>query len=178
MLLLLATVFVLGFQAVMSPSSQANDFNGPYADNSHHTYFLSAGLYASEKTGIRNAMIYSLGSDTDMTVAEVAQGPKVDAWFFDAIKTTGDEANYYAWTVCLTPMSGNKCDHFAIAFNHVNPHSNYRSLACHEIGHSVGLGHAKGKNSTRPSNKRSCLRTDPDHVWFSDHDRSHINGRY
>jgi len=35
-----------------------------------------------------------------------------------------------------------------------------------------------GLQAVMPSNKRSCLRTDPDHVWFSDHDRSHINGRY
>ena len=55
-------------------------------------------------------------------------------------------------------------------------------LACHEIGHTVGLldGEASvyGPNSVSTFANRSCMRSSPNHDYYSTHNKGHINGKY
>lgn len=93
---------------------------------------------------------------------------------------TGQQQNWYAWTTCVT--GGSNCDQFTVTFSSINPHSDYWSVGCHELGHTIGLrdGQAAtyGTNSSTPTAQRSCMRTNPDHRYYSTHDKGHVNGRY
>ncbi|MEN8651237.1 hypothetical protein ABCR94_11475 [Streptomyces sp. 21So2-11] len=162
--------------ATAQPAS-ANSFGPGYADNKAHSFFYDDDLSSAQRAGMGWARTKSL-APTDMTTSvNSAYNKQVDVWGYATWRPTGDQRSWYAWTTCIK-QAGSKCDQHTIVFNHKLPHSNYKSLSCHEIGHSVGLGHHSGKNSSYSSATRSCLRGNPDHTYYSSHDKSHINGRY
>ncbi|MDW8807474.1 hypothetical protein P1P68_22465 [Streptomyces scabiei] len=170
----------IGILLATVQSAQANSFGPLYADNSGHSFFYDDDLSSGQRSGMGWARTNSLGP-TDMTTSvNSGYNSQVDVWAYSTWNPTGDQVDWYAWTTCIKKVSGSssKCDQFTIVFNNREPHSNYKSLSCHEIGHSVGLGHHSGKNSSFASGNRSCLRGSPDHTAYSSHDKSHINGRY
>ncbi|MCH0540079.1 hypothetical protein I3F58_10970 [Streptomyces sp. MUM 203J] len=161
--------------------ASANSFGPTYADNKAHSFFYDDDLSKAQRSGMDWARRNSLGAKTDMTTSvNKKYNRQVDVWVYATWRPTGDQKHWYAWTTCVKRVSGSssKCDQHTIVINHKLPHSNYKSLSCHEIGHSVGLGHSKGKNSSYKSADRSCMRGNPDHNYYARHDKKHINGRY
>ena len=123
--------------------------------------------YLGSSTAMTTSRTTSLTSSTDVVVG---------AGYYNY----GDYASWYAWTTCTKKVSNTSCDRHDIIINTKNPHSNYRSVMCHEIGHSIGMGHAPAKNSyfTVASGRRSCMRGSPDVVSYSAGDRYRINALY
>ncbi|MFE7774001.1 hypothetical protein ACFU5O_08880 [Streptomyces sp. NPDC057445] len=161
--------------------ASANSFGPGYADNKDHSFFYDDDLSSAQRSGMDWARTKSLAGPTDMTTkVDRTYNNKVDVWAYATWNPTGDQKNAYAWTTCIKRVrSGSEvCDQHTIVFNNRQPHSNLKSLSCHEIGHSVGLGHNSGKNSSYSSANRSCLRGNPDHTYYSTHDKNHINGHY
>lgn len=64
-----------------------------------------------------------------------------DINFYAVRDSTGEEASYYGWATCNTSVSSTVCDRFHVVFNDYVPHPNYAALACHEIGHTIGVMH-------------------------------------
>lgn len=85
---------------------------------------------------------------------------------------------WYGFTDCpsgINWLTGN-CDVFRVRFNqtHMTGHSvdHWRSLGCHELGHTAGLGHRHNSDDTYDN---SCMRSD---IWprtFDSHDLDAIN---
>jgi hypothetical protein len=91
--------------------------------------------------------------------------------------TYGD-TDWHGITDCpdgINWINGN-CDVFRVRFNQSSMagHSldHWRSLGCHELGHTAGLGHRKDSNDTYDN---SCMREE---IWprsFDSHDLDAIN---
>lgn len=88
------------------------------------------------------------------------------------------DTGWYGITDCTSGINwftGN-CDVFRVRFNqtHMAGHSvnHWRSLGCHELGHTAGLGHRFNSDDTYDN---SCMRSD---IWprtFDTHDLDAIN---
>lgn len=85
----------------------------------------------------------------------------------------------YGWNVCAGFVNGTHptqvCTMDWVRFNLFFPTNNNqkRTLACHEVGHSVGLRHPDdGTNTT------SCMNYDWSNLSLTGHDKSHINATY
>jgi hypothetical protein len=79
-------------------------------------------------------------------------------------------------TDCIDSGWWGECDVFRVRFNTSamgTSESAWRSLGCHEFGHTGGLGH---RYASDDSNDNSCMRSD---IWpqnFDFHDINAING--
>jgi hypothetical protein len=101
-----------------------------------------------------------------------------DLCTFDA--DYGDN-DLYGWNACAGTVNGahpnQTCSMAWVRFNlhYAPPDNDFRFVACHEIGHSVGLRHADPI-----TNPDSCLRADLNATPISPsgHDRNHINANY
>lgn len=171
-------VAAMGMLFTMGQPASANSFGPTYADNSAHSFFYDDDLSAGQRSGMDWARVYSLDPTDMSTNVDGSYNNQVDVWAYATWNPSGDQTSWYAWTTCIRSAGSGKCDQHTIIFNHRLPHSNYYSLSCHEIGHSVGLGHESGSNSSYGSNDRSCMRGNPDHNYYAAHDKNHINGRY
>jgi hypothetical protein len=139
-----------------------------YADNSNHTYFNN-GLSAGDASSMNFAMLTRLQS-TDMTVDQF------QSWNNDTDVVAYDDnyGNTTWWGLwrCEVLVSGSstKCNRGSITFNLYHGEA-WTSLACQEVGHSVGLDHSTLTDSCM----QQTAGTAND---FDAHDRSHINGYY
>lgn len=179
---LLAVVIV----TLATPSAQADYFGANYADSSHHTFWYSQTTLGSTRyTAAEEARTYSLANNTDMTTALVPTNQYLPTTDVTVIMQNGAlHPTWYAWTECKPGYDlGSVCDAFIVSLSTTVGHSNYRSLMCHEFGHTIGL--KDGQNATYGPNSsssnstdRSCMRSSPDWNYYSNHDRGHINARY
>jgi hypothetical protein len=86
--------------------------------------------------------------------------------------------NFLGWNQCRSGWSGSHpnmtCEIDHIKLNLYYTPSNYTALACHELGHSLGLRHDNGMPDP------SCMQDNPPswHSWLSSEDIDHLNGRY
>jgi hypothetical protein len=104
-----------------------------------------------------------------------------DVWVGLVYQPPADVRNAYAWSECVIVNSSDSdiCDLLKISYNNLVPHPDYYELACHEIGHTVGLGHHTATNASYSDPNKSCLRGPPPRWhWMSGHDVVHINGHY
>jgi hypothetical protein len=78
------------------------------------------------------------------------------------------------WNACWGSTSGNHpnqvCSTQFVKFNLYYNSLSPQALACHEIGHSVGLRHS--------SQSSSCMKSPPTSDWLTSHDRYHIQTSY
>jgi hypothetical protein len=143
-----------------------------YADNANHTYYpwsLTAGTLSS----LRFAMGFRLDS-TDMTTDEFqSQDANTDVVAVDVAYGTDASHSWWGLWTCDTLVSGSstQCNKGTMRFN-LSWGTPDAVIACHEVGHSVGLDHSLETSS--------CMvqPTSPTADDFSTHDRSHINGYY
>lgn len=163
---------------LVAAPANATYFGPYYADDANHDYYRSSSLSAVQESGI-GATMAMLDNTTDMYDTEQSiLWAGTDVNFYAVTDSTGEEAGWYAWTECTATVSAEVCNSNDIVFNNHNPHSNYSSLACHEVGHSIGLQHQPGNNSAYTSTNRTCMRSNPDHTDYSVRDIAHINAQY
>lgn len=108
---------------------------------------------------------------TDMS-ASVVSYHDADIALYD--QNDGDVGYYGYWT-CVIEASYDPdiCSHGHLVYNtyYWTNLDMRKSIACQEVGHSVGLRH----DNTRTT----CMRSDENFpIAYSSHDISHINGRY
>lgn len=159
---------------------RANYFGSPYADGKAHDFFYDDDLTSREKSGMENARRYALDPTNMTTSVRTTYTTSVDVWAYNTWSPVGQQTGWYAWASCVRYVSGSstKCNQFTITFNERLPHSNYAALACHEIGHTVGLTDGQPGANDGPVDTRSCMKGPPDFTAYSNHDRTHINARY
>lgn len=145
----------------------ASNFSPPYAEGRTHTVshvsltqaWIDASQYARAHLTIVTDMSASLVTYHDADVAMYDQND-------------GD-AGYYGYSQCVTFASSTVCSHWHVVFNQFYPTNvdKRKSIACHEVGHTVGL---KDYNVYS-----SCMHDDEFFpLTYSSHDISHINGKY
>lgn len=85
--------------------------------------------------------------------------------------------NLYGWAACHSGFSGTNptrtCSHQWVRFNLAYTPPSYQRLACHELGHTVGLRHG--------SQTGSCMYSDitvSTSSALTTHDIAHIDARY
>lgn len=175
-LLLLVASVVVAFPAwAYVPDTPKRPY---YADSLEHTYYISTStLASSQQTNAKDAMNY-LGDNTSMTVKAVSLTTSTDVYMYGAWPTTAPYTSYYAWTTCINASNDTFCDRFRISINRNKTHNNWRSVFCHEIGHTLGFGHPGGNNSDATAAEKTCMRSSPDVTVYSDNDRFWINWWY
>lgn len=92
------------------------------------------------------------------------------------------DANYgnnglYGWNACRSGASGShpnmRCSHQWVRLNTAYTPPSAQRLACHELGHTVGIRHT--------SSTDTCMTTDLNastSLQLNAHDRAHINANY
>lgn len=174
--------------------ADANGFglaNGccPFADNAKHWY-----NYATLETRTRDAVKYAmlnLDAQSDITVAaDTTPDASTDTEHFDRyyvdhwdLDWDGSSSGYnlYAFAKCVKywPRASDTapwlCDQYEVRYDLADVDrfttTQRKALACHEVGHTVGLDHSNESSS--------CMRTGAHTtVKLSSHDVAHINGRY
>ncbi|MER5424772.1 matrixin family metalloprotease [Streptosporangium roseum] len=194
----LAALLTFVMFLALTPPASANTFGWSYlhpsgcctqADNRNHYYNYSS-LTSYMKVAGNYAMI-RLDSQTDMaTHYDSSPDSKTDVEMFDqyyddywGLDWNGSNTgkNIYAHAKCVRVISPGlingwwKCDQYEIRFDLADmsgfSENERKHTACHEVGHSVGLGHS--------SESTSCLKPGRHTVRsYSSHDVAHINGRF
>lgn len=83
-------------------------------------------------------------------------------------------ATWVGITTCPVYAGNNKCQHWHVRYDLSDwddwPTYKRRHNACHETGHSTGIDHTTAA---------SCMNTGAwSELYFTDHDRNHINSAY
>jgi hypothetical protein len=129
------------------------------ANNTTHSYWYFSGLSQARRDAMSLKFVH-WGNNTDINVIPDT---------VDVYTQQGNlpEVNAYAWGYCGPSASygGSDASHnrycqpqiinwntWSAAANKVNTTNKYRHLACHEVGHTIGLRH----RSTTPT---TCLKT-------------------
>jgi len=171
-----AAVTALAAGIAFSTPASANGFgygNGNgyfYADNANHTWYPWA-----LETASYNALDYAMDTrlaSTDMTTDEFqSQDANTDVVAVDVDYGTDPDHLWWGLWQCDSFVSSTQCNKGTMRFN-TSWGTVTAALACHETGHSVGLGHSLLTDS--------CLQDPPPSSDnnFSTHDRSHIDGHY
>lgn len=180
---------LMGVQLMLAPEAWAINFGSTscggdprncvsLADNAYHSWYPS-GKLGNQISGIDTATRSSMADYdywTDLNTVEHSQSGDV---------IVGDY-NYgfngaVAWVECR-PASQTwgshpdlRCDNQALRYNadYLSYYSTFterKSIACEEIGHTVGLQHRYTDNS--------CMAQDSTITYTSLHDDGHINNYY
>lgn len=171
--------------ATGSPTGCDSDVN--MADNKTHTFrfeFLSTVMQNATTYAMNNS-INGTAHPTDLNaIMDSTPDSSTDVWTTDTYYTTlcghdwcqTNEAPPCAvgLYVCES-LSGSKCQQATVRYNNYwtdeEGQTNERGLACHEVGHSLGLLHRDGDGCIHQGYPKSGL-------FYSDHDRGHLNVEY
>lgn len=171
----LAVVSIAGM--VIATEASANTYgpsennNLPFPDDRNHT-FTYVGLEPAYDQAANWARVEALGNGTNMTEEYVGgTASYIDVFVYDEYYG-GTQRGFYQ---CVSRHPSGNCDTSDVVMNNsvLNSQSqnNKTKTACHEIGHSVGLGHTSLTDSC-------MIEGSSENIRFSDHDKNHINGRF
>lgn len=142
----------------------------PKADNSDHSlqkHSLTANGSTAFEHGVSELNKY-------LNAYEVTSGNADVEVYDDSYGDTG----WYGTTSCknyVASSGGTRCDDFTVKFNTgsmANDEGKWKSLGCHEFGHTVGLGHRSSSNDT---DDNSCMRVEIWPTLFDSHDDNQIS---
>jgi hypothetical protein len=183
MRILLATAsaaLVLLAGAAPVQASHGGDANSGPPDNT--THYLERFNLTRAASG---ATTHGLGQlDRSVMDATYADGPETDVLIYDAYYgRTGSWQGIAGRTNCQEDewWWDGDCDVYRLRYNLSYAASygvdSWRSLACHELGHTAGLGHRSAPSDT---DNNSCMRNkiSSDRPRFDAHDISAINATF
>jgi hypothetical protein len=196
-IIVIAVSAVSAPSVVLPPVAHANNFAGATGqsgcgkynmqDNSTMTYHRTGGL----SVGMYNAVAHAINnhvSPTDVNPATEEATPNsntdvvfseanyVGSWCGGTWHDTPATDDFVAYAYCSS-LSGSKCQRFDVYFDQsydvLLSTSGRRTLACHEIGHTLGLYHPSTANG---GTSDSCVANGSE--GYSSHDIKHINDNY
>jgi hypothetical protein len=176
----LAVSFLVLGPAALAAAPADTAFRKPYADNAEHTFFTATSLSTTQRDAAVWVMQNSVDSPTDMFDTRMTyQSSATDVVFSAATYTKAPYSGWYAWATCEQMVFlSDRCEQFTVKFNNKNPHSNYKALACHEVGHTIGFADGTGSNKDATTAARTCMRANPDVTKYASADVTKINKRY
>lgn len=142
----------------------------PKADNSDHSlqkHSLTANGSTAFDNGVSELSKY-------LNAYQVTSG-NADVEVYDG--AYGD-VGWYGSASCKNYVASSgrtRCDDFTVKFNTsamVNDAGKWKSLGCHEFGHTVGLGH---RNASNDPNSDSCMRVSIWPTQYDSHDDDQIS---
>ncbi len=142
--------------------------------------------YVSLNSAVQSAVAWTRTYNYDPTDVNTGYDSTLDS-ATDVIVRNQDYTTYcgFTWHTPTSPgtiglatcdsLSGLKCEQhtvrFDISYFNAANQSNERGLACHEIGHTLGLTHRDADNG--------CMKTNaPQNTYLTDHDKAHLNTYY
>lgn len=161
------SIIVMAMTIFVSSAAWATNFRSPFANNSHHIFHWDS-LTAEFQNAADWSRINNIGV-TDMTTA-VDQHSAADVHVVDAFYNKPWGGQYEC--IDMQAFSTTECKHAHARFDLSDPWGDgtRKVIACHEFGHSVGLGHRT----------QDCMRGEelsPENN-YDQHSKDHINGRY
>lgn len=152
-----------------------------FANNSSHKFWYSSALNNQFRAATEASRVESYGA-TDLTTSMVATDDAADVGVFSGTHGLNNVHGYYQCVVVDT-ITPNSCRHGHVVYNESYLPTIYtttarrRSLACEEIGHSVGLLHETA--AMDQTQDYGCMARPVDYDQFiRGHNVGHINGRY
>ncbi|HYP23964.1 MAG TPA: hypothetical protein VEV43_10345 [Actinomycetota bacterium] len=176
----LLTVAVLAGVTLTSllPRAEANYF-GPvdgcceYADNAEHTVYYEIVGNQSYRDAFDH-IVGHLDNATVMTTKKV--DTKTSATDVRMIADYVGGSGFHGEWDCTALNSAGECETAKLTLNRGSldgaGQHNKDKVACHEMGHSVGLDHAYQISSCMEQGLDGPPR------FFADHDKTHINNHY
>ena len=156
-----------------------------FADNSDHTFFNSS-LETITRDAVAHGRVNALDNGTDMTTQLLGSvDGNTDVVSYDANYTTywniqwdnqTGQGNIYGATKCVSTSGAGsgRCQKYEVRYDLPDIQAatvdTRNTVACHEIGHTVGLGHGAADSCMLASNATS--------TGYSQHDKDHINSKY
>lgn len=185
---LLAGLSILGLITILAPAASATNFgsagtpgtggtaNGVWLTNNNIWNVGRMSLTATYSTGVAQAVEEEY-EDSDLNAAALNPATCDDAGYdvcvFDA--NYGDNG-LNGWNACAGSTSGSHPNQqCSLAWVRINQFYSppAKRIACHELGHSVGLRHT--------STQASCLKRTADggnSSTLTAHDIAHLNAAY
>ncbi|WP_240139305.1 hypothetical protein [Streptomyces sp. MUM 178J] len=148
-------------QALLAPTASANHGGSGVEPDNSGQYFQKYYLNSAANTASGHGKSQLERTDISTHWTTNWSDVRLRDWW-------GDEgnANVYGWARCEESNWWNgKCDKILVFFNEYTMSgksaAKWRSLACHEIGHTGDLGHrGSGSNPySADSNYNSCMQT-------------------
>jgi hypothetical protein len=184
-----ATVLV----AVLPGNASANNWAGAtgntgctstlnMADNETHTVWYYDSLRADGRQATNRARNHDLDPTAINTIDATSDSSIIDAVIFSQYYTTFCGLDWSGgiagFTMCVSTNSQDRCERHEIRYNelaldNLNDDRD-QSLACHELGHSVGLKHRQVEGAAG----NGCMDNDHFYPDYTDHDRSHLSDHY
>ena len=159
---------------------------GAHPDRGPHTYCFTTSVNTDVRSSINNTAANALDGPTDAVVEFEAPCDTTSSTSQTDVvwqQSSAIPPDRYGTNICdeKNPASG-RCDQF-INTLYPNkyaaapyPNRMQNKVACQEFGHSVGLKHGIETGSAHCMTNGMLYSTDIDHVRYSSHHVTHING--